>query len=279
MTVTNVDATWASRVRGALLLSAWADTVGASDTVRRFICERGQVPDGLRWSWTRARARSMWVLAEHLSRHGGRVDQAELGRALFRDGPQDRPRAEAWLAGSRPRVPHARAWTGAAPTGGRGGRHRSPAVTTVPVGLVPRVGLEVIARRARRAAAVGQAHPQALDVAAVQAVTVAAVVRSAAEPVDAGALVGRASAYVGDSGLRAALRLAPVLAKWEAHAQQVALQLNRYPRPVAAVAVGLAAFLRHQDDPWAAPDTGNRRSRGHWRFRHDWSARRTRSRR
>lgn len=252
MTVdTSVDAAWASKVRGALLLSALADTIGASETTRRFVCESGQLPTGFQWSKVRTRARSMAVLAEHLSRHGGRVDPAELGRALLRDGSHARPRSEPWLGGSRPRVPQSRSWTGGA-AGGRGPRQSSSnVVLTVPVGLLPSDGLDVIARRARRAAAISQANPLALDLAAVQAVTVAAVIRSTAEPVDADELVGHAIAESWSPGLHAALQLAAGLARWEAHAQQVALQLNRYPRPVAATSVGLVAFLRYPDDPWA----------------------------
>lgn len=253
MTVdTGLDTTWASRVRGALLLSAWADAIGASETTRRFVCEHGQLPTGLRWSQLRTRVRSVEVLAEHLSRHDGRVEPAELGRALLRDGSQARPRSDPWPGGGWSRVPQSRSWTGGTSATSRGTRHPFNVVSTVPVGLLPGVGLDVIARRARRAAAISQAHPLALDLAAVQAVTVAAVIRSSATPVNAEDLMGHAVAESWNPGLHAALRLAEGLVRWEAHEQQMALQLNRYPWPVAAISVGLAAFLRHPADPLAA---------------------------
>lgn len=235
-----------------MLLAAWADAVGASETARRFVSARGDAPPGVWWPRVHARARAMWVLAEHLSRHGGRVEPAQLGRALLREGSQERPRSEVWAGGARPRVPSARSWTTTTPRVRSGGVQASSVVTTLPVGLVPEVDLEVIARRARRAAAIGAADPLALDLAAVQAVTVAIVVRSASEPIDPDVLVGQAIAEAWTPALDAALRLAPALARSEAHAQQFALQLNRYAEPVAATVTGLAAFLRHPDDPWEA---------------------------
>lgn len=232
------------------MLSAWADAVGASETDRRLVCELGQMPVGL-WSRVPTRTRGMWVLAEHLARNDGQVHPAELSRALLSSDVATPPTQEAWLDGDVPRVPHPRSWAGEEMTPTRGAAYLPDEVTTVPVGLVPDVDLEVIARRARRAAAVGQSDPLGLDLAAVEAVAVAAVARSA-DPVDPDELVGHVIAEAWSPGLHAALRSAPGLARWEAHAQQMALQLNRYPKPVASAAVGLAAFLRHPDDAWAA---------------------------
>lgn len=244
----DLDAQWRDRVRAALVLATWADTLaGMPDPTPA-------LPDDTRRPLPAApvrpgrRTAAMWVLAEHLARHGGRVVQAEFGRALL---GHSRSRAAGLSTPGPAPVPAARAWSGTSLTG-RGLLARSSVPHTAPLGLVPGIDLATVARRARRAAALTHPHPQALDLATVQAVAVAAVVRAAVGPVDADAVTDQISGQVHTPGLRMALRRVPSLVRQSANPHRVAGQLHGYPGAAGTVPVALTAFLLHPDDPVAA---------------------------
>lgn len=242
----DLDTQWRHRVRAALALATWADTLaGTPDTAAalRDDARRPLPPAPVRPG---RRTASMWVLAEHLARHGGRVVQAEFGRALL---GQSRSRA-AGLSTPGP-TPTARSWSGTSVTS-RGLPTRSSVPHTAPLGLLPDIDLATVARRARRAAALTHPHPQALDLATVQAVAVAVVVRAAGHPIDADAITDQIGAQVHTSGLRMALRRVPSLVRQSANPHRVTGQLHGYPGAAGTVPVALTAFLLHPDDPVAA---------------------------
>lgn len=243
----DLDIQWRHRVRAALALATWADGLATPDPAAapRDDARRALPPVVVRPG---RRTATMWVLTEHLARHGGRVVQAEFGRALL---AHSRSRAAGLPAPMPAPAPAARSWSGTPPTS-RGSLARPGVPHTAPLGLLPDVDLATIARRARRAAALTHPHPPALDLATMQAVAVAAVVRAVCGPLDADAITDQISAQIHTPGLRMALRRVPSLVRQSANPHRVSGALHGYPGAAATVPVALTAFLLHPDDPVAA---------------------------
>lgn len=247
-------------MRAALFLAAFADSLSDDASSSGAPGDAGSPwrsarPVGSHVSSTAAPSdpsfRWMWLLAEHLARHGGTVDQGALGRSVAHPQARRRARDEGAPGSAPANAPHSRAWAGGSGTS-RNPLNRTGVVATTPVGLIPGVELTVIAHRARRAAAVVDANPEVLDVAAAQAVAVAVAARSAETPIDVSELVTQVATHVRTPGLYAALRRVPPMAVQGGSPQRVAMQLNAYPPAVSALLTALAAFACTLDDPAAA---------------------------
>lgn len=249
---------WARRVRGCLLWSACGDALGAPfegmrsidpDAVRRRLDDP---PPVLRWTDDTA---STLVLAGHLARRGGTVDQRELAADLAAQWARDPGRGygagASWLFA---RITEGVPWSQAASAlfGGQGSFGNGAAMRVAPVGLVAGLGPSAVAGRARRSAMVTHTHPAAQDGAVVQAVAVATAARSnPASPLAPDTFVAELSRHVATEGFRTALRKVAVLVRGGARPGQVAAEVGNGVSAVGSVPAALAAFLSVPDDPVA----------------------------
>ncbi|ROO63122.1 ADP-ribosylglycohydrolase [Micromonospora sp. Llam0] len=241
------------RVRGCLLVSASAEALaraaaaeGAADALRI----PQEPPQALRFGPATAQ---LLVIADHLTRRRGTVDEAELAAELVAEWSRDRGRgygpvsAEAFA-----RIDAGVPWQVVAQQ-----RHRAagddcdePAARVAPVGLVQGVGLTAVAGRARRTAAVTHAHPLAADAAAVIAVAVAIAARtSQARSLCPDDVLAALAPHARSAEFRSVLQRLTVLVRRGAEPAEVAAAGNSDgPVVLPAVAVALAAFLNHPDD-------------------------------
>jgi poly(ADP-ribose) glycohydrolase ARH3 len=256
---TGWDRTWADRVRGSLLLSACGDALGApfEGATRIDPAEVDQWLDEpvapLRWTDDTAMT---LVLAGHLARRGGTVDEADLAGEFAAEWTRepDRgygPGAARVLAAITGGTPWAQAARGL--FDGAGSYGNGAAMRVAPVGLVAGLGPSAVAARARRSAAVTHAHPLGQDGAAVQAVAVAVAARTPTSGgLDADAFLAQVAAYTGTGEFRAALQRIAALTRRGTTPPEVAAQLGNDVSALGSVPAALAAFLTHPDDAYSA---------------------------
>jgi poly(ADP-ribose) glycohydrolase ARH3 len=252
-------ATWRQRVRGCLLLSACGDALGAPFEGAAVVTPAAvdmwfETRYGV-LRWTDDTALTL-VLAEHVARTGGTVEQAalagELARAWARHPVRGYGRGAATVLASIHRgAPWAHAAAGL--FGGQGSFGNGAAMRVAPLGLVPGLGLSAVAARARRSAAITHAHPQAQDGAAVQAVAVALASRSTpGRPLDPAEFAAGVAAHAYTRQFRQVLqRIAPLLGK-DPDPARVAAEIGNDVTAIGSVPAAVAAFLRTPDSPTAA---------------------------
>lgn len=254
---------WLRRVRGSLVLAACADALGApfegtaavdDDTVVRALTHP---PETL--TWTDDTALTL-VLADHLARREGALDEDELAAELAQEWAADPGRgygagAAAVLARIRAGTP----WPEAAGQlfNGAGSYGNGAAMRVAPAGLLPGLGLSAVAQLARRTAVVTHAHEFGQDGAVVQAVAVALAARpemlpAADTPEFAHTFVETVAGYAVSASFRSALRQAGTLAQQGAPPGQVAAALGHDVTAPGSVPAAVAVFLRYPDDAWAA---------------------------
>lgn len=251
------SSTWRLRVRGALVLSACADALGAP-----FEGQRQVDPDAVATAleqpehvirWTDDTAQSL-VLAAHLADHAGRVEpdalSAELAAAWAADPARGYgPGAVQVMSQIRAGAP----WRTAARAvfGGEGSLGNGAAMRVAPAGLAPSSNLAEVARRARVSAGVSHAHPLAIDGAVAQAVAVAIAARSGkAGAVDAEDFADAVAVHATTVEFRTALAALPASVRGS-----TADLAERWPCDATAlgsVPVSIALFLRNPDHPMRA---------------------------
>ncbi|MBX7268902.1 hypothetical protein KIF24_24640 [Micromonospora sp. Llam7] len=214
---------WEHRVRGTLLAAAYADAVtlelatrpGADEgTIDRLTAP---VPDrDLQFGHVTGQ---MLLLACRLVRESAPDPPAD-GAAVV---------PAAWDAGTYP---------------------SEPALWICPVGLLPGLPLDAVAARARAVAA-GIGVPElSQEIAALQAVAVAAVAgRPRGQVLDAADLIATVSAHARSPLLHDALQLVVALTGSRSTRAEVLGQLSTGHPSVVAYVGALHAFLTHPDDP------------------------------
>ncbi|MDW5328280.1 ADP-ribosylglycohydrolase family protein [Plantactinospora sp. KLBMP9567] len=204
-------------------------------------------PPRLRWTDDTA---LMLVLADHLSRHRGTVDQDELAAEFAAEWSRDPDRGYGpGASGQFARLVSGAPWsqTSTELLDGQGSYGNVAAMRVAPVGLVPGLGLSAVAARARRAAAVTHAHPSQQDGAVAQAVAVATAARSTrSELVDADSIL---AAHVQTPEFRGALSQVGALTRQGAGPQQVAETAGNGVSALESVPAALAAFLASPERP------------------------------
>ncbi|WP_331461397.1 ADP-ribosylglycohydrolase family protein [Micromonospora tarapacensis] len=243
-------ASWSQRVRGSIMLAACADALGAPyegavDVDVAEVRRRLETPPHrLRWTDDTA---LMLVLADHLTRRQGTVDQDELATEFAVEWSREPDRGYGRAAGGQfARLVSGIPWsrTSTELFDGKGSYGNGAAMRVAPVGLVPGLGLSSVAARARRAAEVTHAHPWAQDGAVAQAVAVAIAARSSGpEPVDADAFLAAIAAHVQTPEFRGALSQVGALTRRGAGPRQVAETVGNAVSAVESVPAALAAFL------------------------------------
>jgi len=247
---------WAYRVRGSILLAACADALGAPfegavevdpDEVVRLL---EKPPDRLRWTDDTALT---LVLADHLSRRQGTIDQDELAIEFAAEWSRDPDRGYGAGASEQfARIAAGVSWTrtSAELFAGQGSFGNGAAMRVASVGLVPGLGLSAVAARARRSAAVTHTHPLAQDGAVVQAVAVALAARSAeSAPIAVDQFLAAVAAQVRTPEFRSALAQVQALTRRCATPSQVAEAVGNGVNAVQSVPAALAAFLASPEWP------------------------------
>jgi poly(ADP-ribose) glycohydrolase ARH3 len=250
---------WSHRVRGAIVLAACGDALGAPFEGRE-AADPAEIDDWMHRStqlmpFTDDTASTL-VVADHLTRRRGTVDEDELAGELAREWARDPDRGyghgAAQLYGE---IASGAGWRRAAANmfDGQGSWGNGAAMRVAPVGLLPGLALDAVAGRARRTAMVTHKHPQAVDGAAAQAVATALAALSIQDtPLDADRVVAAICQHVRTAELRAALRRLPALVARGASGAEVANEVGNSVAAIQAVPAALAAFLRHPDDVPAA---------------------------
>lgn len=252
---TGTDETWATRVRGSLLLSACGDALGApfEGAARVDPTEVDQWLDdpaaALRWTDDTALT---LVLAGHLARRNGTVDEGELAGEFAAEWAREPDRGygpgAAQVLGQ---ITDGFPWSQAATQlfDGAGSFGNGAAMRVAPVGLVPGLGLSAVAGRARRTAVLTHAHPLGQDGAVVQAVAVALAARTPQlGTLDAGEFLAHVGAHAATGEFRGALQRVGAVVRRGAAPAQVAAQLGNDVSALGSVPAALAAFLARPDD-------------------------------
>ncbi|MBX7268837.1 ADP-ribosylglycohydrolase family protein [Micromonospora sp. Llam7] len=250
---------WSHRVRGSMVLAACGDALGAPFEGRE-PADRAEIDDWINQSTQLVRftddTASTLVVADHLTRRRGTVNEDELADELAREWARDPERGyghgAAQLYAELARgVPWRRA--AAELFDGQGSFGNGAAMRVAPIGLLPGLALDAVAGRARRTAAVTHQHPQAVDGAAAQAVATALAALSVQDtPLDAEWMVATLCEHVHTAEFRSALRRVPALVAQGAHTTDVAGAVGNGVAAIQAVPAALAAFLRQPDDTPAA---------------------------
>lgn len=247
------------RAQACLLLATCADLV-AAPLQGRALPDPAHVETLLRatprYPVPGAAVNQLLVLAEHLGRHHGGVDDDDLAAALAEQWPTGRPelattgtgRVLAAVAAGTP-------WWQAAPAlhHGAGSYGSVAAVRAAAAGLLPGVSLAAVALVARRSADLTHTHPLAGDGAAATAVAVALAARD-----NPGSLVHRHQFLEAVAGqtrtaeFRTALRTVATLVRHRSTPTETAATLGTDRTALRSVPAALTAFLRHYDDPAAA---------------------------
>ncbi|ROO63273.1 poly(ADP-ribose) glycohydrolase ARH3 [Micromonospora sp. Llam0] len=246
---------WSLRVRGAILLSACADGLGAPFEGVTAVDEAAvdhllETPPQLRWTDDTALT---LALAEHLVRRGGDVDQDQLAAAFAAEWSA-RPDLGygAGVAEQFGRIVAGESWvaTSRGAFGGAGSYGNGAAMRVAPVGLLPGLPLAEVARRARRTAEITHAHPLAQDGAVAQAVAVAVAARSRQDtPIDADLLIAAVAAQLQTPQFRAALSIVRALARRRATPAEIAEAVGNGVAAVESVPAALAVFLAGPQRP------------------------------
>jgi len=247
---------WARRVQGALLLAACGDALGARFEGRAQVDPEavegylGDPPAELRWTDDTALT---LVLADHLARHRGTIDQDGLAAGFAAEWTGDPGRGYGGGAAKLfSQLNAGMPWRQAARQlfGGQGSFGNGAAMRVAPVGLVSDLDLSTVAELARRSAVVTHAHPLAADGAAMQALAVALAARlRRSAPVPTDRFANSITAHVLEPEFRAALRHVCVLVRQRATPREVAAALGNDVSALGSVPAALAAFLRCPDDP------------------------------
>lgn len=249
------DLSWSHRVRGAMVLAACGDALGAPFEGRDPV-DPADIDDWMNRS-TQMMAftddtASALVLADHLTRRHGTVGEDELAREWARDPDRGYGHGAARLFAE---LAHGRPWQRAAAElfDGQGSYGNGAAMRVAPIGLLPGLGLGAVAGRARRSAVVTHQHPQAVDGAVAQAVATALAALSVRDtPLDPDRMVTPIRKHVNTAEFQAALRRLPALVSRGASSTQVAGEVGNGVSAIQSVPAALAAFLRHPDDVPAA---------------------------
>lgn len=248
---------WRLRVRGAVILAACADALGApfegrTDVDPQQVAAELDLPTPpTRWTDDTAQ---MLVLAAHLARRAGRIDADALAGEL----------AAAWAAepwrGYGPgavkvlsQIHSGARWQEAAASvfGGAGSLGNGAAMRVAPVGLVAGLSLDAVAETAAVTASVSHAHPEGVDGAIAQAVAVALAARSdSALPLPPADFVAAVAAHTGTDAFAAALGAVPSLV--EGPSADVADRFACDATALGSVPASITVFLRHPEDPVAA---------------------------
>lgn len=228
-----------ARVRGAMSLAASAsalmvqlrDEPAASDVQDRV---PASPPAPLRRT---ADTSMMLVLGDHLVRHGGLVRPEELAVDLAAEWRTDPDRGYRQSTADL-----LRAVTSAEPVDSLG--------WLTPVGLLPGLGRTAVAGRAQRACGAIDEHPLALDAATVYATAIHVLAGSApSQRPDPDSLVDAVCAAAHTAAFTTMLRQVPRLTAPTRTPQQAADTFAGHSGVLPTVAVALAAFLRHPDQP------------------------------
>ncbi|MFI6066734.1 ADP-ribosylglycohydrolase family protein [Micromonospora sp. NPDC051227] len=253
------ELSWSHRVRGAMVLAACGDALGAPFEGRE-PADPAEIDDWMHRSTQLMRftddTACTLVLADHLTRRRGIVNEDELADELAREWTREPGRGYGQGAAQLfAEIARGAAWRQAAADmfDGHGSLGNGAAMRVAPVGLLPGLALGAVAGRARRTAMVSHQHPQALDGAAAQAVATALAALSIQDtPLDADRMVAAICQHVHTAEFRAALRKLPALVARAASGADVAGEVGNGVAAVQAVPAALAAFLRHPDDVPAA---------------------------
>ncbi|ROO63135.1 poly(ADP-ribose) glycohydrolase ARH3 [Micromonospora sp. Llam0] len=246
---------WLLRVRGAVLLAACADALGAPFEGLAAVDVAAvdhllETPPPLRWTDDTALT---LALAEHLVRRGGDVDQDELASAFAAEwaaGPD--LGYGAGVAAQFARIVAGESWvaTSQEAFGGTGSYGNGAAMRVAPVGLLPGLPLAEVARRARRSAQITHAHPLAQDGAVAQAVAVAVAARSRQDtPIDTDLFLAAVATRLRTPQFRSALSIVRVLARRRATPGQIAEAVGNGVAAVESVPAALAVFLADPQRP------------------------------
>lgn len=253
------ELSWAHRVRGAMVLAACGDALGAPFEGRERV-DAAEIDDWTSRSTHLMRftddTASTLVVADHLTRRRGTVNEDELVSELAREWARDPGRGYGQGAARLyAEIARGAPWhrSAAAMFDGQGSFGNGAAMRVAPVGLVPDLALGAIAGRARRTAVVTHQHPQAVDGAAAQAVATALAALSVQDmPLDAERVVTVICQQMDTVEFRTALRRLPPLVAKGASSADVAGEVGNGVAAIQAVPAALAAFLRHPDDVPAA---------------------------
>jgi poly(ADP-ribose) glycohydrolase ARH3 len=239
-------------VTGSLLGLACGDALGApfegsSNVSRSLLSQWASTERQLRY--TDDTAMTM-VLAEHLCRHAGAVDDDQLVLDFARAW-QDEPHRgygfgpptifRAALAGDDWHSV-ARGLFGGSGSFGNGGAMRTAPVALLPVPMSRRVLL------ARQQAALTHTNLLALDGAALQSAAVALSAATAGEALDPYTFLAQAKGHVHTPEFREALQGVHIAIQGEWTPAEVAAHLGRDISAIRSVPSAVAAFLLNADD-------------------------------
>jgi poly(ADP-ribose) glycohydrolase ARH3 len=254
-TVLVVRDDWAHRVNGCLLLAACGDALGAPfegagrvDPVE--VDQWMHDPTSLRWTDDTAMA---LVLAGHLVRRAGTVNEDELATEFAREWARDPARGYGpGAAATLSRISDGVPWADAAALifDGEGSFGNGAAMRVAPVGLVAGLGLSAVAGRADRTAVVTHTHPLGRDGAVVQAVAVALAARwPAGEPLRPDRFLARLTPYARTPQFHQALARVATLVEPPVTPARVAAELGNDASALRSVPAALTAFLMHPHQP------------------------------
>ena len=251
------DTRWRQRTRNSLLFLAAADAVAAP-------LSGGRLPDAatvdvLMQSPPQPLLLSPGVtqavvLAEHLAQRQGGLDEDELAVGLARQWTIDGRDASTGTGKVLSAIDSGTPWWECAPAphGRRGSYGNGAAMRAAAVGLLPRMGVGIIAQLARRSATVTHTHPLARDGAAIQAMAVALAAHGHPSPaLDTARFIATISSHVRTPEMRASLGIVRTLVRHRAGPVEVAATVGSDHTALRSVPAALAAFLRYPDDPWA----------------------------
>ncbi|MFI6162942.1 ADP-ribosylglycohydrolase family protein [Micromonospora haikouensis] len=242
-----------------MVLAACGDALGARFEGRE-AADPTEIDDWMRRSTQAMRftddTSSTLVLADHLTRRRGTINEDDLAEQLAREWARDPDRGYGHGAAQLyAEIVAGTPWRQAAADmfDGQGSYGNGAAMRVAPVGLLPGLALDAVAGRARRTAVISHQHPEALDGAVAQAVATALAALSIQDtPLDADRVVAAICEHMQTAEFRTALRRLPALVARGATSADVAGEVGNGVAALQAVPAALAAFLRNPDDVPAA---------------------------